>query len=190
MVSAAATPLIPPESYSRSSSVNSRDEASFNRRRKKNGSLSLFYATLCVIDLFGVFPIVALPSSIISCGLYGIPLVLFVITLQIYTAVILGRCWIIAEKVQPSIVQKNRYPYAAIAEMTYGRGASVFVTVLLDLTVFGAGIPNLLMASQNMQLLGARISDGEFNLSFCIWLIIIGVFLCPLMWLGSPKNMK
>lgn len=103
---------------------------------------------------------------------------------------ILGRCWIIAEKLCPSIVQKNRYPYAAVADLAYGRGASVFVTVLLDLTVFGAGIPNLLMASQNMQLLGSRISDGEFNLTFCIWMIIIGVFLCPLMWLGSPKNMK
>lgn len=157
---------------------------------KTSKKLSLFFATLCVIDLFGVFPIVALPSSIISCGLYGVPLVLFVITLQIYTGVILGRCWIIAEKLQPSIIQKNRYPYTAIAEMTYGRGASVFVTILLDVTVFGGGIPNLLMASQNMQLLGLRISSGDFNLSFCVWLIIIGVFLCPLMWLGSPKNMQ
>lgn len=33
----------------------------------------------------------------------------FVITLQIYTAVILGRCWIIAEKLDPSIVVKNRF---------------------------------------------------------------------------------
>lgn len=30
--------------------------------------LSLFFASLCVIDLFGVFPIVALPRSIILCG--------------------------------------------------------------------------------------------------------------------------
>lgn len=154
------------------------------------GKLSLFYATLCVIDLFGVFPIVALPRAIITCGLFGIPLVLFIVTLQIYTAVILGRCWIIAEKLEPSIVQKNRYPYAAIAELTYGKWASVFVTVLLDLTVFGGSIPNLLMASQNLELFGLRISDGQFDLSFCLWLIIIGVFLCPLMWLGSPKNMK
>ena len=47
--------------------------------------LTVFYASLCVIDLFGVFPIVTLPKSIISCGFYGIPLILFVITLQIYT---------------------------------------------------------------------------------------------------------
>lgn len=31
-------------------------------------TLSLFFASLCVIDLFGVFPIVALPRSIILCG--------------------------------------------------------------------------------------------------------------------------
>nr|XP_040224133.2 uncharacterized protein LOC120950287 [Anopheles coluzzii] len=152
--------------------------------------LSLFFATLCVVDLFGVFPIVALPKSIISCGLYGVPLVLFVITLQIYTAVVLGRCWTIAERLDPSIVAKNRYPYAAIAEFTYGKRMSVFVTVLLDLTVFGGGIPNLLVAAQNLQLLGARVSDGSLELSFCYWLLIIGLFLCPIMWLGSPKNMR
>ncbi|XP_050081741.1 uncharacterized protein LOC126569013 [Anopheles aquasalis] len=168
------------------------------RGQRTNGDpssrkLSLFFATLCVIDLFGVFPIIALPKSIISCGLYGVPLVLLVLTLQIYTAVVLGRCWTIAERLDPSIVAKNRYPYAAIAEFTYGKRMSVFVTVLLDLTVFGGGIPNLLVAAQNLQLLGARISSqggASFQLSFCYWLILIGLFLCPIMWLGSPKNMR
>lgn len=45
-------------------------------------------------------------------------------------------------------------------------------------------------ASQNLQLIGRRISDGEFNFSFCYWLIVLGIVLCPVMWLGSPKNMK
>lgn len=45
-------------------------------------------------------------------------------------------------------------------------------------------------ASQNLQLIGFRISDGEFRFSFCNWLIILGIVLCPIMWLGSPKNMK
>ena len=42
-------------------------------------------------------------------------------------------------------VKIYRYPYAAVAELLYGRYMSIFVTVLLDLTVFGAGIPNLLV---------------------------------------------
>lgn len=45
-------------------------------------------------------------------------------------------------------------------------------------------------ASQNLQLLGHRISNGQFYFSFCYWLILIGLFMCPIMWLGSPKNMK
>jgi hypothetical protein len=53
--------------------------------------LSVFFAALCVIDLFGVFPIVTLPKSLISCGYYGFPLIIFVFTLQTYTAVVLGR---------------------------------------------------------------------------------------------------
>lgn len=31
--------------------------------------LNVFFASLCVIDLFGVFPIVALPGALISCGM-------------------------------------------------------------------------------------------------------------------------
>ncbi|CAO1431159.1 unnamed protein product [Diamesa serratosioi] len=152
--------------------------------------LSLFFASLCVIDLFGVFPIVTLPRSLISCGYYGVPLMLLVFTLQTYTAVVLGRCWVIAEKLEPSIVRKNRYPYAAIADFTFGKYMKYFVTFLLDLTVFGSGIPNILVASQNLQLLGLRISNGSFDFSFCYFLLIIGLFLCPIMWLGSPKNMR
>lgn len=31
--------------------------------------LSVFFAALCIIDLFGVFPIIALPGALISCGM-------------------------------------------------------------------------------------------------------------------------
>lgn len=152
--------------------------------------LTLLFATLCVIDLFGCFPIVTLPKSLISCGYYGLPLILLVFSLQTYTAVVLGRCWVIAEKLNPAIVTKSRYAYAAVGEMAFGEPMKIFVTILLDLTVFGAGIPNLLVASENLQLLGLRITSGSFDFSFCYYLIIIGMFLCPIMWLGSPKNMR
>lgn len=115
------------------------------RRGGETRGLSVAFATLCVVDLFGVFPIVALPAALLSCGYYGAPLLLFVVTVQIYTAVVLGRCWTIAAKLSPAIVSKSRYPYAAVAEFLYGRQMRRFVTVLLDLTVFGAGVPNLLV---------------------------------------------
>lgn len=38
------------------------------KRNNETRGLSLCFATLCVIDLFGVFPIIALPAALISCG--------------------------------------------------------------------------------------------------------------------------
>ncbi|KAG7207371.1 hypothetical protein KM043_009032 [Ampulex compressa] len=152
--------------------------------------LSLFFATLCIVDIFGVFPIIALPRAIVQCGLYGIPLVLVVFGLQIYTAALLGKSWIIATALDPQISRKNRYPLAAVTEFTLGPRARTMVTVLLDLTIFGCGIPNLLVASQNLQLFGLKVSGQRFDLSFCYWLLIVGLLLCPLMWLGSPRDMK
>lgn len=40
---------------------------------------------------------------------------------------------------------KYRYPYAAVGNLVYGKYMSIFVTVLLDITVFGGGVPNLLV---------------------------------------------
>ncbi|XP_008558334.1 uncharacterized protein LOC103578872 [Microplitis demolitor] len=155
-----------------------------------NSGLSIFFATLCIIDIFGVFPIIALPHAIIHCGLLGIPLVIVVFFLQIYTASLLGKSWIIATALDPQILRKNRHPLAAVTEMTLGKKMRTYVTLLLDLTIFGCGIPNLLVASQNLQLFGLKVSDNQFNLSFCYWLLVVGIVLCPLMWLGSPRDMK
>lgn len=72
-------------------------------------------------------------------------MVLLVTTIQIYTAVLLGKCWLLAEEMYPAIQSKNRYPYSAITEFAYGKTLSKFVTILLDVTVFVGGIPNLLV---------------------------------------------
>ncbi|XP_051165486.1 uncharacterized protein LOC127284204 [Leptopilina boulardi] len=160
------------------------------RDNNNNTGLSVFFATLCIIDIFGVFPIIALPRAIVQCGFYGIPLVLVVFGLQIYTAFLLGKSWTIATALDPHISRKNRYPLAAVTELTLGPRARSLVTLLLDLTIFGCGIPNLLVASQNLQLFGLKVSNNEFDLSFCYWLIVVGLFLCPIMWLGSPRDMK
>ncbi|XP_066583652.1 uncharacterized protein mah [Prorops nasuta] len=155
-----------------------------------SSGLSVFFATLCIVDIFGVFPIIALPRAVVQCGFLGIPLVLTVFGLQIYTAALLGESWIIAADLDPQLLSKNRYPLAAVTEMTLGPIARCIVTVLLDLTTFGGGIPNLLVASQNLQLFGYKISNEEFNLSYCYWLLLVSVLLCPFMWLGSPRDMK
>ncbi|XP_050523505.1 uncharacterized protein LOC126895557 [Daktulosphaira vitifoliae] len=152
--------------------------------------LTVPFAILCIVDLFGVFPIVMLPGPIMKCGWLGIPLAICVFAVQIYTAILLGKCWIIAEEIEPNIIHKNRYPYAAIAELVFGRNVKRIVSVMQDITVFGSTIPNLLIAADNLHTLGMKAPDGIINISFCFWLIIIGLVLCPPIWLGSPKDMK
>ncbi|XP_050356349.1 probable sodium-coupled neutral amino acid transporter 6 [Nymphalis io] len=154
------------------------------------GGLSVLFTVLCIVDLFGVFPVVALPKTIISCGIYGIPLVVLVFALQLYTAVLLGRSWLLAHEISPDIREKSRFPYAAVAELAFGTQTRRLVTFLIDATVFGAGVPNFIFASESMQLFWWKITDGAVGVSYCIWMILIGLLLCPVMWLGSPKDMK
>lgn len=157
---------------------------------KEEPGLSLFTAVSYVIDLFGVFPLITLPGLLIPLGVFAIPLVLVIVGLQMYTSNLLGKCWIMAEMLDSTIAHKSRYPFAAISDLAYGKHVSLMVTILLDLSIFATGIPNLVVAAQNLQLIGLRITDGHFNLSFCVWLIILGILICPLMWLESPKNMR
>jgi len=64
------------------------------------------------------------------------------------------------------------------------------VTFLLNLSIFGGGVPNLVIAAQNIQIIGLKISNSNFDWSFCNWLIVLSLVLCPIMWLGSPRDMK
>lgn len=45
--------------------------------REANSNLSLLFATLCVIDIFGVFPIIALPRAIVECGKFSLPIFVY-----------------------------------------------------------------------------------------------------------------
>ncbi|XP_067628545.1 uncharacterized protein mah [Eurosta solidaginis] len=157
---------------------------------EEKDNLTLFIAVLYVVDLFGVLPLITLPHLLVKLGFLGIPLVLSIIVLQIYTSFLLSQCWIMAESFDPSIAQKSRYPYAAIADLAYGSCLSQFVRILLDISIFATAIPSLVIAAQNLELVGERISDDKFSFSFCYWVIIIGILCCPLMWLRSPKHMR
>ncbi|KAG6449353.1 hypothetical protein O3G_MSEX005980 [Manduca sexta] len=84
----------------------------------------------------------------------------------------------------------TRSPYAAIAELAFGPPARRLVTFLIDATVFGSGVPNIILAAQSMQLFWWKITGGNVGITYCVWMLLLGVILCPVMWLGSPKDMK
>lgn len=152
--------------------------------------LTLFFAVACIVDQFGVNPIIVLPRAIILCGWVGYPLAVFVFLITIYTAMLLGRCWVIAEHLNDQMHSKSRFPYSALSKMAWGETAGKIINVLLNILVFGSNIPPLVIAAQNLQTFDAKISNFTFNFSYCYWLIILGIAVCPLTWLGSPKDTK
>ncbi|KAE8573491.1 hypothetical protein A483_HHAL011724, partial [Halyomorpha halys] len=62
-----------------------------------NTYLSITFATFCIVDMVGLFPVIALPRAIIDCGWLGLPLAIGVLSTEIYTAILLGKCWILSE---------------------------------------------------------------------------------------------
>jgi hypothetical protein len=46
------------------------------------------------------------------------------------------------------------------------------------------------IAAYNIHTLGLTFSNDRVDVSPCVWLIVIGIVLCPPLWLGSPKDMK
>lgn len=47
-------------------------------QRDANSGLPLLFATLCIVDIFGVFPIIALPRAIVQCGESFPPIVIII----------------------------------------------------------------------------------------------------------------
>lgn len=75
---------------------------------EQDANLTLFIAILYVIDMFGVFPFVTLPALLVRLGFFGIPLVISVVVLQIYTSFLLSECWTMAQVLDSSISNKSR----------------------------------------------------------------------------------
>ncbi|KAK9496582.1 hypothetical protein O3M35_013142 [Rhynocoris fuscipes] len=84
----------------------------------------------------------------------------------------------------------NRYPYAALMELAYGPCAGRVVKIILGLAVFGSCVPNLILAAQNLQLIGLKLTTNQMDISFCYWVLILGTVCCPLMCIGTPKDLK
>ncbi|XP_071941763.1 uncharacterized protein [Antedon mediterranea] len=99
-----------------------------------------------------------------------------------YTAIILGRCWIILQNRFPLYREHVPYPYPAIGYEAFGNPGKYIVSFCVLFTLFGVSTVFLLIASENIQSL---FTGG---ISFCAWLPIIAAVLCPFTWLGTPKD--
>ncbi|XP_045603649.1 uncharacterized protein [Procambarus clarkii] len=145
-------------------------------------------AVCYILGVFGVVPVVSLPGAIAYCGWFGFVVFGVLVLVQVYTAVLLGKCWLFLEMFWPrEAILQRRYPYPALAEKAGGTTLRRVVSVMQDVAIFGAAVPFMLLASDTLQELVERLSGVDF--SFCYWLLITTLVLTPLLWLGTPKDL-
>ncbi|OQV18096.1 hypothetical protein BV898_07867 [Hypsibius exemplaris] len=131
--------------------------------------------------------VLAMPRALHDTGGWtGLLVVFFMAVCSAYTGTILGRCWSMLQDRYPEYRQGCRFPYQAIGQHAGGKAGRIGVSVCLYITLFGAGTVFILLAAENMKTLFCNI--GGIAISQCYWILIVAAVLCPLLWLGTPKD--
>ncbi|XP_022112040.1 amino acid transporter AVT1E-like [Acanthaster planci] len=157
-----------------------RAPAAVNKR-----GLTILTAAVFIVGEMAGGGILSLPDALKSAGWSGILLLIFCAFLSAYTGIVLGRSWQILKDRFPFYREHIRYPYPAIGFEAMGKAGRYAVTLCVNLTLFSVTTVFLLVSSQLFQTL---LQMAEVNISFCAWVPIIAAVLCPLTWLGTPKD--
>lgn len=177
----------------------------------RNG-ISVLTACLFIVGEIAGTGILAFPDSFRGIGWWG---GVAVITLggvgAGYAGVILGKTWLIVEegtiddqmaKKSPSLEtgdnghwlplevdqsEKVRDPYSVIGFIAYGRWGKFITSFTLMVMLFGASIVQILVCAETLQTLVPSNMIG-LPINFCQWIVIVGILLMPLSFLGSPVD--
>ncbi|BFZ10134.1 hypothetical protein BsWGS_13173 [Bradybaena similaris] len=129
--------------------------------------------------------VLALPAALKGTGYTGIALNVVCALVSAYTGMLLGKCWTLVMQRSQDYRQHFRYPYPAIGQVTFGKLGRLVVSCSINVTLFGVAVVFLLLASENLQNM---VKNAGKDISFCYWLIIVAGALCPVSWLGTPKD--
>lgn len=151
---------------------------------KKNG-LSVLSASIFIAGEMAGSGVLALPKAVVDCGWIGLVLVIILCINSCYGGTRLGRCWDIIEERYPQYRGSTRNPYPVIAEHAVGHWGRKLVSACVQVTLFGAGVVYLLLASQVFQEL---LKPFLPRVTFCTWFLLFALMITPPMWLGSPKD--
>lgn len=152
--------------------------------RKKNG-IGVLSAAIFIVGEMAGSGVLALPRAVVDSGWIGLILVLVFCVNSCYGGTRLAICWEILEERYPEYKGSTRNPYPAIAERAVGQWCRKFVSACIQITLFGAGVVYLLLASQIFQEL---LKFFLPQVTFCSWFLLFAALITPPMWLGSPKD--
>lgn len=151
--------------------------------------ISWITACLFIIGEIAGTGVLALPQSLKSMGWLGILIMVLICTIAGYAGILLARCWIICEHMNPSMSNnKIRDPYSVIADTAYGKYGRLITSITLCIQLFGCAVVYLLISSEMLLGILNQILSNQSLITFCQWIIIFGVTLAPISLLGSPVD--
>ncbi|KAG1692970.1 Amino acid transporter AVT1C [Nymphon striatum] len=152
-----------------------------DRTSKKEISVGMVFL-LVTGELMGA-GILALPYAVVTSGYFGVILIVVIGLLSSYGGVKLGRCWQIIIERWPQYDTNIKDPFPVIGYICFGKCAKEFVRLNVYLMLYGCDVVILLLSSQLVQSL-----TTTYPISYCNWILIIGLCLMPTTWLESPKD--
>ena len=147
-------------------------------------SIGSITACLFVVGEMTGAALLAMPEAFKLTGWYLGPfLMILTCTASAFCGIILSQCWIILESADSSLKKiKTRNPYALIGEKACGKLGFYCSITSLIVTLFGASVVQILVCSEMLESL------IPIHVSFCQWILIVGFFLMPFSYLGSPVD--
>ena len=118
-------------------------------------------------------------------GIFGAVLIVLFTVNALYSGTRLGLCWIMLEERYEEFRGQVRDPYPAIGEKAAGKLGRIISVVCITLTLYGGGCVFIVLISQLLQSL---FQAAGFDLSLCVWMVIVAGGLTPLTWMGTPKD--
>ncbi|XP_060063323.1 uncharacterized protein LOC132543823 [Ylistrum balloti] len=150
-----------------------------------HSGLSIPKAAFFIVGEIAGSGVLALPKAVEDTGWIGLVIITACSLLSAYTGHILGKAWIITSHRFKECRGHVPDPYPLIGEKAYGKWGRQIVNISINFTLFGVGTVFLLLASENIE---ALFKDVGFDLSFCVWCIILAAILTPVTWLGTPQD--
>jgi len=151
----------------------------------KHGGLGILTAAIFLSGEMAGSGVLALPAAMIGTGWFGLVLILFFTANAGFSGTRLGLCWIMLEERYEEFRGEVRDPYPAIGEKAMGKWGRIVSMVAISLTLYGGGCVFIVLIAQ---LLGSLVSAAGFDLSLCVWMVIVAASLTPLTWMGTPKD--
>ncbi|XP_059471232.1 uncharacterized protein LOC132194139 [Neocloeon triangulifer] len=152
----------------------------------KAQGIAIWQAAIFIAAQIAGSGVLALPKAASDAGGWlGLGIMLVLCVNATFAGAHLGLCWAIAERHYPDLKTHIRNPYPTLGEKAYGRWLSIVISVAMQVELIGTGTVFLLLSAQIIETL---LLPYELSVNACVWLPTLAAFLCPAMWLGSPKD--